>query len=1125
FGRTPLHYAFASREQLLKGAFADALRDPIAVVSILARNMTKQQLDLADCDGNTVLHLAAFKNANICAVTLIRKGASVTIKNKDGNTPLAVAVLHGRQAVALTLIQAESNVTEQVFPPKSAQLEVELWKWAGAKEQKDEVKVSTIPAQIIAKGGGWEAMVYVLMDALGTNLTSLVQMIDASLKECQYNLANQLTKSLQARLLGKKLPKSEYDLLLTFAQHFRGDLAEDGVEYAVLNRLYALGSEVITDGVSRPLEAVVLNGKWPLYLHFKARAGKAWTGLRPSQPTMGPLRNAVLRASKGRDDFADGVIRELAALPHFSSLLGKGRKRKASESENDERAESEDGSEGGAESNRSVGDADADEEQDGNEQERRTPPPKKTKIYNKKLDLMASDKKGKNILHYMVEPIQWENTDLLGQLHKEAPAKIKQLLQEKNKDGNTPLDIAMKTKQRKFAAAIRSILGSAAKKAKISNGIGSDLPDVSDLACRYNVNEDSKMFIEQWQVENEMDSEPETPKPSSLSGYSETAELVRCPVTNQFMAGVLNKTDLNYGRYGFHNFYRIELMKRRDTDLWILFTNWGRIGQGVGEYQTTPFSNMDTAMKEFKTVWRSKTGQDWGPLDKFQMLPKKYRLVETTKRISNMSEITISCKERKEEDMIRRTIQDISNPEKLKDYAKQICWNIKCPFGHVTEAAIERARAVLDQCEQNVQDLEKTLQKEGHTDMDRELSGEFYQNLPVGDFEYGAVTVFDNIEEINRTRGALNQLTEVEVATRLLTASAHRADIDRISYISAALECRFTEMSPSDNMSQKILRYIHSTGGAGEKIKGILEVSPRKATLNFEKFVDDENQRFLWHGTKAVNLLSILKDGFLVDPRNTSITGRLFGDIEEINRTRGALNQLTEVEVATRLLTASAHRADIDRISYISAALECRFTEMSPSDNMSQKILRYIHSTGGAGEKIKGILEVSPRKATLNFEKFVDDENQRFLWHGTKAVNLLSILKDGFLVDPRNTSITGRLFGDGVYLADAFEKSTHYCQTSAKNYRYMILCRVALGKNYVLKSWDYSYNDQMPAGYDSLQVIGQKYPKTSITINGVAMPLCDFGDHSSNRYSALEFSEYIVRDSARVLPQYLVIFQ
>ncbi|RCN39949.1 hypothetical protein ANCCAN_14130 [Ancylostoma caninum] len=1006
FGRTPLHYAFASRSQLIESSLADGLRDPIAVVSILSRNMNKQQLDWADCNGNTVLHLAAFKNANICAVTLLRKGVSVTVKNKDGNSPLGVAVLHGRQAVALTLIQADSNVTEQVFPPKTAQLDVDLWKWKGAKEEKAEAKVSTIPAQIIAKGGGWEAMVYVLMDALGTNLTSLVQMIDASLKECQYNLANQLTKSLQARLLGKKLPKSDYNLVLTFAEHFRDELAEDGVEHAVLHRLYAVGGELMNDGVSLPLEAVVRHGRWSLYKHFKARLGKAWTTLRPSQPTMGPLRNAVLHLSEVQSTFAENVVQELASLPHFSideplslplsyelketslaslpaiawastleqprlvfhlraagadvnatdlegrtplmiallanrtaavealcgdgslqqnepaakktaknkstrlmlgTLLGKGRKRKASESENDERAESEDGSEPDAGSTGSA--SEAEEQEAEEEEERRTPPPKKIKICNKKLDLMLTDRKGRNILHYMVEPIQWENVELLQQLHKEAPAKIKQLLQQKNREGNTPLDIAVRTKQRNMAAAMRTILGTPAKKAKIANEESvSDLPDVSDLACKYKVDEDSEMYIQLWRVENEMDSESETPKPSSMSGYSETADLVRCPVTQQLMTAVLNKTDLNYGRYGFHNFYRIELMKRRDTDLWILFTNWGRIGQGVGEYQTTPFNNMDAALKEFKSIWRSKTGQDWGPLDKFQNLPKKYRLVETTKRLSNMSDITLPHRETKEEDMVRRTIQDISNPEKLKDFADQVIlrtairsswpchvplqinWNVSCPFGHITEAAIERARAVLDKCEENVQELEKTLQKEGHTDVDvlkifeksRELSGEFYENFPVGDFEYGEVTIFDNVDEINRARDTLNRLTEVEVATRLLTASAQRPDVDRISYITAALECRFTEMSPLNDMSQKILRYIYSTGGAGTKIKGILALTPRKATLNFQKFADDENQKFLWHGTKAVNLLSILKDGFLVDPRNTSITGRLFGDVSHI---------------------------------------------------------------------------------------------------------------------------------------------------------------------------------------------------------------------------------------------------
>ncbi|KIH49746.1 hypothetical protein ANCDUO_20178, partial [Ancylostoma duodenale] len=150
---------------------------------------------------------------------------------------------------------------------------------------------------------------------------------------------------------------------------------------------------------------------------------------------------------------------------------------------------------------------------------------------------MLTDRKGRNILHYMVEPIQWENVELLQQLHKEAPAKIKQLLQQKNKEGNTALDIAIKTKQRNMAAAMRTILGTPAKKAKIANEESvSDLPDVSDLACKYKVDEDSEMYIQLWRVENEMDSEPETPKPSSMSGYSETADLVRCPVTQQLMA-------------------------------------------------------------------------------------------------------------------------------------------------------------------------------------------------------------------------------------------------------------------------------------------------------------------------------------------------------------------------------------------------------------------------------------------------------------------------------------------------------------------------------------------------------------------------------------------------------------
>lgn len=41
-----------------------------------------------------------------------------------------------------------------------------------------------------------------------------------------------------------------------------------------------------------------------------------------------------------------------------------------------------------------------------------------------------------------------------------------------------------------------------------------------------------------------------------------------------------------------------------------------------------------------------------------------------------MSDITLPNRETKEEDMVRRTIQDISNPDKLKDYADQVLLRI-----------------------------------------------------------------------------------------------------------------------------------------------------------------------------------------------------------------------------------------------------------------------------------------------------------------------------------------------------------------------------------------------------------------------------------------------------------------
>ena len=75
------------------------------------------------------------------------------------------------------------------------------------------------------------------------------------------------------------------------------------------------------------------------------------------------------------------------------------------------------------------------------------------------------------------------------------------------------------------------------------------------------------------------------------------------------------------------------------------------------------------------------------------------------------------------------------------------------------------------------------------------------------------------------------------------------------------------------------------------------------------------------------------------------------------------------------------------------------------------------------------------------------------LWHGTKASNLLSILKNGLMIPKSSAShCTGRMFGDGIYTSLQSTKALNYATnmwngSGANNQKtFMFLTEVALGK-------------------------------------------------------------------------------
>ena len=62
-----------------------------------------------DCDGDTLLHTAAYENHACLVRPLIKAGIKVDAKNRNGETPLVMTFYNGKKEAAYALIKAGAN--------------------------------------------------------------------------------------------------------------------------------------------------------------------------------------------------------------------------------------------------------------------------------------------------------------------------------------------------------------------------------------------------------------------------------------------------------------------------------------------------------------------------------------------------------------------------------------------------------------------------------------------------------------------------------------------------------------------------------------------------------------------------------------------------------------------------------------------------------------------------------------------------------------------------------------------------------------------------------------------------------------------------------------------------------
>jgi predicted DNA-binding WGR domain protein len=259
----------------------------------------------------------------------------------------------------------------------------------------------------------------------------------------------------------------------------------------------------------------------------------------------------------------------------------------------------------------------------------------------------------------------------------------------------------------------------------------------------------------------------------------------------------MNKVDINYSVYGFYNFYRMQLIRRRGVDnLFIMFTQWGRIGDD-GQYQRTPFTTLDAAEKEFAKIYKQKTDNEW-TASEFKIKPKRYRLVEEHAdgpeqahwTDMKLPELDVMSKDTKEDirqvddKAVRAMIRDVTNVDALKRNAKSVQYTRQgrvisglLPFGRISAQRLSQAIDIVDRIEAIIKEKEK-LDTRTHAEQQLalmqqlvDLSQSYHDTLLLGVYAHSQLPVIDDVYRLAGCREAIDQLMHMETAAVILTGA------------------------------------------------------------------------------------------------------------------------------------------------------------------------------------------------------------------------------------------------------------------------------------------------------------------------------------------------------------------
>lgn len=170
------------------------------------------------------------------------------------------------------------------------------------------------------------------------------------------------------------------------------------------------------------------------------------------------------------------------------------------------------------------------------------------------------------------------------------------------------------------------------------------------------------------------------------------------------------------------------------------------------------------------------------------------------------------------------------------------------------------------------------------------------------------------------------------------------------------------------------------------------------------------------------------------------------------------------------------------------------------------------------------LFKIEKNAWNLQFESAIGKDH--FLFHATRAGNMIGILKDGLLPAPTYVNSINRWLGKGIYFFGSYEAAHKYAE---RNFCDIILvCRVALGNSVIISECRYNedpnFKYPLPTNKHSITQLGKKY-RTVFKLNNdlqaniaIAQTFIQCDSHSNY----VDFDEFVVQNKNQVKIEYLV---